>query len=412
MKNKTFFLVILLFSLKLSLAQKDFKSAEKAVQQGHFFDAMEDYKKAYNESKKEDQKPFISFKVAECYRLMGDYKEAEEWYTKAVKANYTDSKALFYLGEVKKAQGKYAEATVDFTSYQTASPTDKGGQDALKSCELAQMWKDKPTRYKVESVTTINTVENDFFPTYADKKYNRLYFISTRTGALGKGLDPANGKLCGDIFDAQMEKNGNYSAAVPLPEPINTKEIEGGCLVTKKADMLFFSRSADKTNSQLWFANKVGLVWGEPEKINFCVETSNYLAPSISDDGLTLLFASNLPEGQGDNDIWMSKYDKATKKWGPPTNLGPDINTPENDNYPFIHDDGSLYFSSTGRLGMGGLDIYKAEYKGEDKWANITNLKYPINSAGDDFGIIFEGNKEKGYLSSNREGSKGGLDIW
>ncbi|MGZ4035568.1 MAG: OmpA family protein, partial [Bacteroidia bacterium] len=123
-------------------------------------------------------------------------------------------------------------------------------------------------------------------------------------------------------------------------------------------------------------------------------------------------FSSNMPGGQGDNDIWMVKYDKKGAKWGTPTNLGPGINTPGNDAYPFLHDDGTLYFASTGHLGMGGFDIYKAEKKGEDQWGNVTNMKYPINSAGDDFGIIFEGKKERGYLSSNREGTKGEMDIW
>ncbi len=119
-----------------------------------------------------------------------------------------------------------------------------------------------------------------------------------------------------------------------------------------------------------------------------------------------------MPGGQGGNDIWMSKFDKKNNKWGDPTNLGPEINTPGEEVWPFIHDDGTLYFSSDGHLGMGGVDIFKAEKKGEDKWGNVTNLKFPINSAADDFGIIFEGKKERGYLSSNREGTKGKDDIW
>ena len=119
-----------------------------------------------------------------------------------------------------------------------------------------------------------------------------------------------------------------------------------------------------------------------------------------------------MPGGQGENDIWYSKFDKKGAKWGDPVNLGSSINTPGNDGYPFIHDDGTLYFASTGHLGMGGFDIYKAEKKGDDSWGNVTNMKYPINSAGDDFGIIFEGKKERGYLSSNREGTHGEMDIW
>jgi len=412
MKYKSLFLVILVFSLKFSFGQKSFKSAEKAFQQGQFFDALEDYKKANAEAKAEDQKALISFKMGECYRFTGDYKQAEECYANAVKANYTDNKVLLYLADAKKSLGKYDDAMVDYGAYQKAEPSDKEGKDGAKSCELAKKWYTNPTRYKVENVGSINTAEPDFFPSYADKKYNKLYFISSRSGVTGKNINPVNGKTASDIFETQLEKNGSWSTPVPLPELINTKEIEEGGAVTKKADLLFFTRSADLANSQLWISNKVGPVWGEPVKMEFCVETSQYLSPSISDDGMTLLFASNMPGGQGGNDIWMSQYDKGTKKWGAPVNLGPEINTPGDDNYPFIHDDGTLYFSSTGRLGMGGLDIYKAEQKESNQWANVTNMRYPINSGGDDFGIVFEGNKDKGFLSSNREGTKGGVDIW
>ena len=408
--------VTLLFSGKVA-AQKNFsKDADKAYSNMEYFNSIELYKKAYTKAKKKEDKAYIIFKTAECYRMIGDNKQAEAWYIKAIKANYTEPKVELYLADAKKSQEKYNEALIEYNKYKALVPSDPRGEDGAKSCELAQKWKDAPTRYKVENVVMINSKDPDFGPMYADKKYNKLYFTSLRPGGIGSATDPTIGQNYSDIFETMMDKNGKWSTPTSVPEPLNTKDNEGLCSITKKGDVIYFTRCSviknKPTLNQLWTATKKGTAWGEPTILPFCVDSFKYASPCISADGLTLLFASNMPGGQGDNDLWMIKYDKKANKWGTPTNLGSDINTPGNDAYPFIHDDGTLYFASTGHLGMGGFDIYKAEKKGDDKWGNVTNMKYPINSAGDDFGIIFEGKKERGYLSSNREGTKGEMDIW
>lgn len=416
-KKLTAVLALTLIFSASAFAQKNFMSdAKKAYDSQEYFNAIELYKKAYTKAKKKEDKALIVFQTAECYRKIGDQKQAEAWYIKAIKANYTNPNAKLYLADAKKAQEKYNEALIEYNNYKKEMPSDPRGEDGAKSCELAQKWKDAPTRYKVENVALINTKDYDFAPSYADKKYNKLYITSTRPGVVGSGLDPGFGENYSDIFETMMDKNGKWSTPTSLPEPLNTKANEGLSFVTKKGDMMFFTRceveSKKVTNNQIWYATKKGTAWGEPTKVEFCLDTIKYASPCISGDAQTLYFCSNLPGGQGDNDLWYSKYDKKTKKWGAPVNMGSTINTPGNEQYPFIHEDGTLYFASTGHLGMGGLDIYKAEKKGDDQWGNVTNMKYPINSAGDDFGIIFEGKKERGYLSSNREGTKGADDIW
>ncbi|MES2593074.1 MAG: OmpA family protein [Bacteroidota bacterium] len=410
------FVVTLVFSVNV-MAQKNFSvEADNAFKNKQYFNAIELYKKAYTKAKKKEDKANIIFTIAECYRLTGDSKQAEAWYIKAIKANYTDPKAKLYLADAKKAQEKYNEALIEYTNYQTEAPSDRRGEDGIKSCELATKWKENPTRYKVENMTLINSKDPDFCPTYADKKYNKLYFTSMRPGVTGGAFDGTLGEFYSDIFETQMDKNGRWSTPAPLPPPVNTEDNEGLSTITKKGDMLVFTRcvSAKNANSlnQLWFSVKKGNVWGEPEKVAFCNDTTKYASPSISSGGTILIFSSDMPGGQGENDLWMSNFNKKEKKWEAPVNLGANVNTAGNDLFPFLHDDGTLYFSSDAHLGMGGMDIFKAEKKGKGEWTNVTNLKYPINSAGDDFGIIFEGAKERGYLSSNREGTKGSDDIW
>lgn len=407
--------VTLVFSVNV-MAQKNFAlEADNGFKSKQYFSAIELYKKAYTKAKKKEEKAYIIFQIAECYRLTGDSKQAEAWYVKAIKANYTDSKAKLYLADAKKAQEKYNEALVEYQNYQADAPDDRRGEDGVKSCELATKWKDNPTRYKVENMALINTKDPDFAPSYADKKYTRLYFTSMRPGVTGGLFDGSIGEFYSDIFETIQDKNGRWSTPTPVAV-INTADNEGLSTVTKKGDLMVFTRclsdKGENSLNQLYFATKKGSAWGEAQLINFCVDTNKFASPALSSGGTILVFSSDMPGGQGQNDLWMSNYNKKEKKWDAPVNLGPNINTAGNDLFPFLHEDGTLYFSSDGHLGMGGLDIFKAEKKGKGEWTNVTNLKYPLNSAGDDFGIIFEGAKERGYLSSNREGTKGSDDIW
>ena len=208
-KKLTAVLVItLLFSIS-AVAQKNFMTdAKKAFESQEYFNSIELYKKAYTKAKKKEDKAFIVFRTAECYRLIGDNKQAEAWYIKAIKANYTDPKAKLYLADAMKALEKYNEALIEYNNYKKEVPSDPRGEDGAKSCELAQKWKDAPTRYKVENVVLINTKDPDFAPSYADKKYNKLYFTSMRPGVIGSAIDGTNGENYSDIFETMMDKNG------------------------------------------------------------------------------------------------------------------------------------------------------------------------------------------------------------
>ncbi|MCD6069336.1 MAG: outer membrane protein/peptidoglycan-associated protein [Bacteroidetes bacterium] len=403
----------------VSFAQKKFLiEADKAFDAKEYFKAVDLYKSAYTAEKKADKKARILFRTAESYRHINQIKEAESYYSKAIKAKYPDPISYFYIGEIKKEQKLYNEAITEYENYKKEVPSDPMVEARIKSCELAQKWVDAPTRHKVENMSLFNSKDADFSPSFADKKSNKLMFTSTREGTTGASKDESTGWSHSDLFETTLDKNGKWSTPVPIGLPINTEVNEGAAVVSKKGDMIIFSRVLEikgkKERPNLYMSAKAGAGWGEPKLISFCVDSINFAHPTLSADGNTMYFASNMGGTLGHADIWMSHYNKKAKDWDMPVNLGSIVNTAGQEMYPYVTADGKfLYFSSDTHLGMGGLDIFKVELDKDGKpKGQIENLKYPLNSAADDFGIMLEGTKERGYLSSNREGGKGGDDIW
>jgi peptidoglycan-associated lipoprotein len=424
-----FTLAFLAFSMGSAFAQKNFiKDADMAYKNKQYYNAVELYKKAIPNIKKKDEKARCTYMVAECYRYMQDNKQSESWYNKAIKAKYPDPKAHLYRAEALKKADRYDEAIVEFNAYKAAVPSDPSGENGVKSSEIAQKWKDNPTRHKVDNMSQINGKDYDFSPMWEDKKHLSLVFTSKREGSTGGStIDTKTGLLFSDIFETKVDKNGKWSAPAPLPGTVNTPVNEGSAWINSKGDQMYFTRCAKNKKHidkcAIFMATKKGSSWeSDKEAITFGIDSAadkwNFRHPALSADGAVMVFMSDYETGDDNNtDLFISTYDKKAKTWGKPVNLGPGINTPGKEAFPYIHDDGTLYFSSTGLLGMGGLDIYKAERKPskeKDKWEwqNPTNLKYPMNSAEDDFGIIFDGKKDRGYFSSNREGTKGQDDIW
>src|ERR1035437_1125348 len=404
-----------------AFAQKNFyKEAEKKFNSFEYYAAIDLYKAAYKKANKK-MKPECLWKTAECYRLINDQKQAEVYYQKAIKAKCEQSVlAQLYLADAMKMQEKYPEAMNEYDKYSKAVPSDKRGTNGSKSCEQAQKWKDNPTRYKVENMVQINTKDLDYCPMYAErKKYTTLLFTSTRQGATGD-IDPNIGALYADTFMTKVDKNGKWSTPTPLPAPISTKVNEAACVLDQKGSQMYFTRcgvaKSKHPKCQILGTAKRGQIWDEPVVLPFCVDSFDFAHPALSKDEKIMIFTSNLKDslhpGYGGTDLYYSLWDAKKKAWGPPINMGPDINTEGNESFPFLHDDGTLYFSSDGHIGMGGLDIFRAEKTGENKWGKVENMKYPINSAADDFAIIFEGEKERGYFTSGRPGGKGLDDIY
>lgn len=419
MKNITKFTLTaaaLVIFVANGFSQKLLKKADAAFEARQYFNAINMYKQAYAGASK-DKKPAIMYKSGYASQEINDYKAAETFYQKAIAANYDDPTVYLNLAEVLKSQMKYPEAIVEFNNYKAKGGNAKKADLGVKSCELAQQWKDAPQRYKMENMSLINSKESDYSPSFSDKKYQTLVITSRREGSLG-AQEVNIGSNHSDLFETKLDKNGKWSTPVLLPPAISSPVNEGQGWVSKKGDMIFFTRCPEEKGKQvkcgLYMAKKQGSTWGVATRLPFNNDTVQFGHPTLSADGKFLYFASRMSGGYGGLDIWRCTYDAKANVWGQPTNAGPAVNTEGNEMYPTVSDDGKkLYFSSDYHPGMGGLDIFVAEAGADGKFSKaVENLKYPINSSFDDFGIIYEGKKQRGYLTSNREGGKGSDDIW
>jgi len=419
MNIRKHFLLAAIFSFAalISYAQRGpATQADQAFAKGDYYDAATLYKKAFTKEKNKVKRAEIIFKVAESYRLTNDYRNQEVWYAKALKANYKGPEAIVRYADALKFNGKYDEAIVQYTNFKKADPSDPRGDLGIESSQQAQKWKDKPLRYRIENVAAINTKYSDFDAVYSHKDHRHIIFTSARQESMGKNNDGGTGEKYQDLYEAAVDKKGKWSSPKPLLEPINSGSNDGSAILDAKGGDMFFTRCGSEKskggNCEIYFTKRKGQTWDEPKLIPLSPDSSTVGQPAISADGKTLYFVSDMAGGQGGKDIWMTTMDPKSKEWGTPVNLGPKINTPEDEMFPYSTSDGTLYFSSKGHIGMGGLDIFKTKMTG-NAWDEPVNMRYPVNSSADDFAfVVDETTGDKGFLSSDRESGKGSDDIY
>jgi peptidoglycan-associated lipoprotein len=399
------------------------EEADAAFDKGFYFNAIELYKKAYTVEKKASTKAELIYKVAESYRLLGDVPQAQVWYEKANKAQLQDPTGYYWIGEMLKQQGKYAEAIAAFNKFKEKKPGDMRAESSIAACQMAQKWSDDPTRYAVDPEVLLNTAQYDFTPAFADKKNEAVVFTSTREASTGTEVDQIVGEAFSDLFTSTRDRLGKWSEPVKLGIEVNTPSNEGAPIFNEKRTVMYFTRCVVEKKQahgcDIYMSKKVGANYSEAVKLELKpsggkVDTLTVGHPTLSATDDMLIFSTNVKGAGhvGGKDLYMVKLDKEGKPVGAPVNLGPEINTAKDDMFPFLRNDGSLYFSSNGHLGMGGMDIFRAEKTGEGAWGQVENVRSPINSPNDDFGIAFDGENDRGFFTSNRPGGKGQDDIW
>lgn len=397
-------------------------AAREAFTKKEFFVAGDNYKAVYSKTKNQEEKKEACFKTAECYRLSNDIKNAENWYRKAVKIDPKNLEAELHLAQSLKGNSKFTEAIVEFNAYKKANPANAVEADKqIKGCENALKWKNEKTRYLIENLKGINSKWSDFAPAWYKK--DQVIFTSDRDNGASKKIYGWTGNQFTDLYAVNYKipekRNPNLIKwGIPVlfdKDKINSPYNDGTACFDSKFSNIYYTLCSGKDGKgkscRIYSATATGSEWGDPTPLAFSSDSFNCGHPSLSKDGQVLYFSSDMPGGYGGKDIYYVTYTKRSKSWGDPINLGPVINSAGDEMFPFIHEDGTLYFSSNGHMGLGGVDIFYAKGSGTD-WSDPINMKSPVNSGGDDFSIILSKDKESGYFASNREGGKGQDDIY
>lgn len=402
------FLVILLGSCS---ARKYMNSAATSYEIGEYYNSIEKYKKAYRSQNLRNEKSTIAFQIGEAYYRLSDFAKATVWYKNAIKQKNNDPRCMLHYADCLKGTQKYEDAIVWYQTYLGIKPDDQYAKNGLEACKVASDWLDKPNRYIVGMIKELNSKDNDYCPMFVGGRDNEVILTSTRETTTGKRKSNITGTRFADLFTSKFEvQKQRWEKPKLLDENqvINTVGDEGAATVSDRGDLMIFTRCRyDKSKdmgSELLAANQSRGEWSEPTLLTLVGDSLIAAHPSLSADGTTLYFVSDRPGGYGGKDIWMATG-KGTS-FDKPVNLGPEINTPGDEVFPYIRENGELYFSSNYHPGIGGLDIFKAVEDEKGKW-KVENMKAPVNSPGDDFGMVFaKGEVEKGLFSSNRKGSK------
>ena len=400
------------------------KNADLAFGRKQYTEAADRYKKAYRKTRRnKDERNRISFQMAECYRLIGLTKRAEPYYKRLLKTEYpnTHPEVYLYLADTYKMNQKYKDAIEMYEIYAEKVPEDPRGQLGAETTRMIEEWMENPSKYQLTEMKKVNsTKDSDYGACWINTNYNEIIFTSNRDAATGKEKDGITGQEFADFFISKQDRKGDWSTPVLADEGenINTEASEGSPFMNSKYTKLYFTRCQNgahrKNGCQIMVAGKSGGSFSEARPVEIAgVDTLDIVGhPTLSSDELIMYFAAERKGGFGGNDIYVAMRDNATEAFKHPFNLGERINTAGNEVFPFLRYDTVLYFASDGHGGMGGLDIFVSSMDTAGEWGEPRNLKYPINSTGDDFAIMFHPTEERGFISSNRGNSRGLDNIY
>lgn len=408
-------------------AQAALKKADNFFENRAYYEAARQYKAAEPSVKSLEGKARLFFQIGESYRLISNYESALEWYEKAITAQYYNTTPEVYYNYASCLQEleRYEEAIEQYGKY-----TSRGGEKSktanrIMACQDGAKSKAAKPKIVVENMVEWNSPFYDFGPVFGDKKGSVAIITSSRQAASGSRTDLITGESFMDLFYSEKDKKGKWSVPQPIGGSVNTINNEGSPTFDKGFKNLYYTSCVFESTKLLYacdimVARKQGNDYTAPENLNLIDrnlnDTSVVGQPAMTPDDNHLFFVSDMPGGKGGKDIWYVSYDKKSKSWGSPVNFAA-INTSGDEMFPYFDDAGNLYFSSNGRGGLGGLDIFKAEKTGDLSFGTPVGFDYPINSSADDFGFVLEneggeGQEFSGYFSSSRPGGKGKDDIY
>lgn len=407
-------LVLCIIGTSLSYGQSQLKKADKLFEEFKFVKALDQYMAAYE---KEQSEAAISG-IIESYKRMGALNEAESYLQQLVNMPSTRPVYKLYLGQSLLSNGKYQEASEAFKAYAELVPSDSRGKSFLDVAENYNQLNMGDPQMMVEALE-MNSPYDDYSPAFYKDGF---IFSSDRGGVDANKMYDVTGRPFCDFYFSPSEGDLKHTVSDIWGGSINTEYHEGTCAFSNEGNKVYFTRdnyfkrrltpsSDDIVQLKLYVAereNEEGK-WEIIDEIPFNNDDYSVMHPSLSEDGNALYFASTMPGGYGETDIYVSY--RVGSSWGTPENLGPEINSEGRDQFPFIAKDGILFYASDGMAGLGGLDIFKSRLV-DGNWASPKNMGAPVNSNADDFGLIMETESRSGYFTSRRAGGSGLDDIY
>ena len=399
-------------------AEQAMKKGDKFFALGEYFDASTQYRKAYTQTspKERELRGKRALKMAECYRRINYTQKAIAAYNNAVRYRQTDSLTYLRLAQQLMKNGQYKEAEKYYKMMIDSVADHPLALVGLRSAQKAPQWKQEGSAYTVKRENFFNSRRADYSPMLSGTDNEYLYFTSTRNQSKGDELSGITGTKNGDIFFSQKDEKGKWQRPEVIDTELNSNEDEGACCFSPDGRTMYLTQCKTDPDypryATIVTSNRSDAAWSKGQELQLTRDTlSAYAHPAVSPDGQWLYFASDMPGGMGGYDIWRVRL--TTSGVGGVENVGAPINTPGDELFPTFRPNGDLYFSSDGHEGMGGLDIYIAHIVSNiSESYEITHPGYPLNSAGDDFGMTLEGRKNQGFFSSNRGDGKGWEHIY
>lgn len=402
MKTRTIPAIIILSILISSCANRLYKKGVKNYEKMAYQSAIGDFEKYLSKNDNTD----AMIKLANAYRMVNDAPNAEKWYSKVVGLPETPPINMFYYGKMLMEAEKYNVAKIWFNKYLDKVPDDFVAEMLLASCNSVNSFKKDTTLFSVKEAAIPELA------TYFGQVPFRDGIIFTADKMVFKNSETYKwtGHSYLDLYFSKKDANGRWLSPMELKGNINGQYHEGPACFNKEGNMVYFTRSnvngkklvkssKNENNLKLFSAELSGDTWTNIKELPFNSDEYSCGHPTLSEDGKTLYFISDMPGGMGGTDIYKSHFDGVS--WSKPENLGPVVNTAGNEMFPYIHHDGTLYFSSDAHNNLGGLDVFMTSYDGK-KWLQVENLNYPLNSSKDDFAFVLNEDNRTGYVSSNR----------
>ena len=397
-----------LFAMTSLQAQRDLKKANEAFKLLEYYKAIHYYEQCLNNS----FIPEAAENLAHSYRITRQTEKAETWYRRVTETNYEDPEIALFLAQMLQSNGKSQEALKWAQKYSALKPNDPRGKNIIEGVRNLDLYMSGNEMYSSAPSDCNLPGHDDFSPFYSN---GNVYFTSDRAD------QSSDGSWSGHSFTRLFNIPATGGTVQTAGKNLVSRFHDGAAWVSPDEKKMIFTRNnvSGKTSRKssdntvhliLVYAENTGTEWKAGKEFEHNSQEYSTAYPALNSDANYMVFASDRPGGYGEMDLYFTKR-QSNGNWSNPVNLGPQINTPGDEIFPFLLEDGSLVFSSDGLPGMGGQDFYHAQRSGES-WAMPRNLGAPFNSPKDETGFWCQGDLESGWFSSNRDSKEALYDVY